>query len=102
MPAYVVIEIEVHDPQTYEAYKQLAPPAIAAYGGRYLARGGRTETLEGDWSPKRLVILEFDSVDRAQAWWASPEYAEAKALRQSCSNARMVVVEGLAQTGTPR
>ena len=95
MPAYVVIEIEVHDPQTYEAYKQLAPPAIAQYGGRYLARGGRTETLEGDWSPKRLVILEFDSVERAQAWWSSPEYAEAKALRQSCSSARMVVVEGL-------
>ena len=96
MPAYVVIEIEVHDPATYEQYKLLAPPAIAAYGGRYLARGGRTATLEGDWSPKRLVILEFDSVDRAQAWWASPEYAEAKALRQSCSSAKMVVVEGLA------
>ena len=96
MPAYVVIEIEVQDPETYEAYKKLAPPAIAAYGGRYLARGGRTETLEGDWSPKRLVILEFDSVERAQAWWASPEYAEAKALRQSCSSAKMVVMEGLA------
>ena len=95
MPAYVVIEIEVHDPATYEDYKRLAPPAIAAYGGRYLARGGQTATLEGDWSPKRLVILEFDSVDRAQAWWSSPEYAEAKALRQSCSSARMVVVEGL-------
>jgi len=95
MPAYVVIDIEVNDPATYEDYKRLAPPAIAAYGGRYLARGGRTATLEGDWSPKRLVILEFDSVERAQAWWASPEYAEAKSLRQSCSSAKMVVVEGL-------
>jgi uncharacterized protein (DUF1330 family) len=102
MPAYVVIDIDVHDPDPFEAYKSLGPPAIAAYGGRYLARGGRTETLEGDWSPKRLVILEFDSVERAQEWWASPEYAEAKALRQRCSSVRMVVVEGLAQTGTPR
>jgi uncharacterized protein (DUF1330 family) len=95
MPAYVVIDIEVNDPQTYEDYKRLAPPAIAAYGGRYLARGGRSETLEGDWSPKRLVILEFDSLDQAKAWWASEEYLEAKALRQRCSSARMVVVEGL-------
>ncbi len=95
MPVYVVIEIEVRDPQTYEHYKLLAPPAISAYGGRYLARGGRTETLEGDWSPKRLVILEFDSLERAKAWWASEEYRAAKALRQSCASARMVVVEGL-------
>ena len=95
MPAYVVIDIEVNDPQTYEDYKRLAPPAIAAYGGRYLARGGRSETLEGDWSPKRLVILEFDSLEQAKAWWASEEYREAKALRQRCSSAQMVVVEGL-------
>lgn len=102
MPAYVVIDIEVHDPATYDQYKLLAPPAIAAYGGRYLARGGRTETLEGDWTPKRLVILEFPSLERAQAWWASTEYAEAKALRHRASSANMVVVEGLEQTGTPR
>jgi uncharacterized protein (DUF1330 family) len=57
MPAYVVVEIAVHDAQTYERYKQLAPPAIAAYGGRYLARGGTTEALEGTWSPPRFVIL---------------------------------------------
>ena len=95
MSAYVVIEIDVHDPETYEEYKRLAPPAIAAYGGRYLARGGRTATLEGDWSPKRLVILEFPSLERAQAWWASEEYAAAKALRQKASSARMVAVEGL-------
>jgi uncharacterized protein (DUF1330 family) len=96
MPAYVVVDIEVNDPQTYEEYKLLAPPAIAAYGGRYLARGGRAATLEGDWSPKRLVILEFPSFDRAKEWWASAEYAEAKALRQRCASTRMVAVEGLA------
>jgi uncharacterized protein (DUF1330 family) len=96
MPAYVVIDIEVHDAATYERYKQLAPPAIAAYGGRYLARGGETAVLEGNWQPKRLVILQFDSVARAKEWIDSPEYAEARALRQSCSTGNMVVVEGLA------
>lgn len=95
MPAYVVVQIEVEDPKLYEEYKKLAPPAIAAYGGRYLARGGRTEILEGSWSPMRLVILEFPSLARAREWWASPEYAPAKALRQSCARAEMIVLEGL-------
>jgi uncharacterized protein (DUF1330 family) len=95
VPAYVVVEIEVEDPGRYEEYKKLAPPAIAAYGGRYLARGGRTAILEGSWSPQRLVILEFPSLARAQEWWDSPEYGPAKALRQSCARAKMVVVEGL-------
>jgi uncharacterized protein (DUF1330 family) len=96
MPAYVVIDIDVNDPATYERYKQLAPPAIAAYGGRYLARGGETAVLEGNWQPKRLVILQFDSVARAKEWIDSPEYADARALRQSCSTGNMVVVEGVA------
>ena len=95
MSAYVVVEIEVLDPERYETYKQLAPPSIAQYGGRYVARGGQVETLEGTWSPKRLVILEFPSVDQAKAWWNSAEYAQAKALRQAASRTQMIVVEGL-------
>ena len=95
MPAYILVEIDVRDPETYERYKALAPPTIAAYGGKYLARGGKTEVLEGDWVPKRLVLLEFDSAERAKAWWASTEYEEAKALRQQCASTRMVVLEGL-------
>jgi uncharacterized protein (DUF1330 family) len=95
MPAYVVVEIAVHDAQTYERYKPLAPPAITAYGGRYLARGGATEALEGTWSPPRFVILEFPSAERARAWWSSPEYAAAKALRQASTETRMLLVEGL-------
>ena len=95
MPAYVLVDIEVRDPETYEKYKALAPPAIAAHGGRYLARGGRTEVLEGSWSPRRAVILEFPSLEQAKAWWASPEYAEGKALRQSCATTDMIVVEGV-------
>ena len=95
MKAYVIADIDVRDPALYERYKALAPPAIAAHGGRYLARGGRTESLEGSWSPKRAVILEFPSVEQAKAWWASAEYAEGKALRQSCATSEIIVVEGV-------
>ena len=95
MSAYVAVEIAVKDAQTYERYKQLAPPSIAAYGGRYLVRGGATEVLEGTWNPPRFVILEFPTVQQARAWWNSPEYAPAKALRQACAQTQMLLVEGL-------
>jgi uncharacterized protein (DUF1330 family) len=96
MPAYVIVDIDVLDPVQYEDYKRLAAPAVAACGGRYLARGGRTETLEGDWGPKRLVILEFESVERAKAWLESPEYRPARDLRHAAARTDMVVVEGVA------
>jgi uncharacterized protein (DUF1330 family) len=95
MPAYVAVQITVHDPATYERYKEMAPPSIRQYGGRYLVRGGRTETLEGSWQPRRFVLLEFPDMDTARAWWSSPEYAPAKALRQSCTDTEMLLVEGL-------
>ena len=95
MPAYVVVELEVTDPVRYEAYKKLAPPTIAAYGGKYLARGGQTEVLEGDWLPKRLVILEFASLEQARAWIDSPEYRPARELRQQSARTKMVLIEGL-------
>ena len=95
MKAYVIVDIEVQDPAVYEQYKSLAPPAIAAHGGRYLARGGRTEVLEGSWSPKRAVVLEFPSLAKARAWWASAEYAEGKTLRQSCARTNMIILEGV-------
>ena len=101
MAAYVCVEIDIHDPETYEAYKTLAPPSIAQYGGRYIARGGRTETLEGDWSPTRFVILEFDTMDAAKAWWTSPEYAEGKAMRQRSAHTRMLLVEGVPPGWSP-
>jgi uncharacterized protein (DUF1330 family) len=95
MAAYVIVQITVKDPETYERYRALAPASITQYDGRYLARGGATETLEGTWKPARLVILEFPSAARARAWWSSPEYAPAKALRQECADAEMLLVEGL-------
>ena len=92
MSAYVIVEIEVLDPVRYEEYKRLAPPSIAAFGGRYVVRGGRTETLEGDWSPKRIVILEFESLERARQWWDCSEYRDAKRLRQEIARTRMIAV----------
>ena len=96
MTAYVIVDIEVTDPTRFEEYKKLAPATIAAYGGRYLARGGQTETLEGTWTPQRLVILEFDSVDRAKAWLNSPEYGPARQMRHQAAQSNMVVIEGVA------
>jgi uncharacterized protein (DUF1330 family) len=95
MTAYVVVDIKITDPDKYEAYKKLAPPAVEAYGGKYIARGGRTVTLEGGWEPDRLVILQFDSVEQAEAWWKSEEYAAAKMLRHGSADSRMVILEGL-------
>lgn len=94
MPAYMILDIEVTDPVGFERYKQLAPPALGIYGGRYLARGGQTETLEGDWAPKRLVILEFPDLAHAKQWLESPEYREARELRRQCARSNIVVVEG--------
>jgi uncharacterized protein (DUF1330 family) len=95
MPAYVIVDITVTDPVGYEEYKKLAPPAVAAYGGKYLARGGKVQTLEGDWSPTRLVILEFESAERAKQWLESPEYSAARQLRHRMATGNMIVVEGV-------
>ncbi len=94
MAAYVIVDIEVLEPTGYEEYKKMAAQAVAAYGGKYLARGGKTEVLEGNWKPKRLVVLEFESLERAKAWWASEEYHEAKALRHKTACTSMVAIEG--------
>ena len=95
MPAYVVVDIDVRDRDAYERYKQMAGPTVAAYGGRYVVRGGATQTLEGSWAPTRLVILEFPTAEAGRAWWNSPEYRPAKALRQSCAGTDMLLVDGV-------
>ena len=95
MTAYLIAQVTVRDATAYDRYKDLVPPSIALYGGRYLARGGLTETLEGSWRPKRIVVLEFPSVERARQWWGSPEYAEAKALRHASADTEMLLLEGL-------
>ena len=91
----MVVDVYIDDPVAYEEYKSLTPAAIAAYGGRFVVRGGEAETLEGDWQPGRFVILEFESAERAREWWSSPEYARAKSLRQQSSRTEMILVEGV-------
>jgi uncharacterized protein (DUF1330 family) len=94
MPAYVIVEIKVTDPTAYEEYKKLTPAAIAAYNGRFVVRGAQTFSLEGNWNPERIVVLEFPSVEKAKEWWNSEEYAKAKAIRQASAITKMLVVEG--------
>ena len=95
MTAYVIIDINVTDPIRYEAYKELATPTVELYGGKYIARGGKTETLEGDWRPNRLVILEFDSMEQAKTWLHSDEYGAAKSIRHQTAISKMVTIEGV-------
>lgn len=94
MAAYVVVDMDVKDPVGYEEYKKLAAPTIPQYGGRYVVRGGKWEKLEGDWEPKRLVILEFESVEQAKRWYNSEEYKKARQARAKTAVANIVVVEG--------
>ena len=94
MPAYVIVEIEIHDPIEYEEYKKLTPASIAAYDGKFVVRGAQTESLEGNWNPQRIVVLEFPSVQRAKEWWNSNEYTIAKTIRQRTAKTKMLVVEG--------
>lgn len=95
MPAYVIVEIKITDPARYEDYKKLTPASLVPYEGKFIVRGGTTETLEGDWNPGRIVVLEFPNLEKAKAWWSSAGYAPAKAIRQSASVTRMIVVEGV-------
>ncbi|MGN6869621.1 MAG: DUF1330 domain-containing protein [Solirubrobacteraceae bacterium] len=96
MPAYIVVETDIHDPDQYELYKQASPAAVAAGGGRFIVRGGELAVLEGDWQPKRLVLLEFPDLDAAKRFYESPEYQEAKRLREGAAGFNMVAVEGVA------
>lgn len=95
MTAYLIADVEVIDQTAYEQYRQQVPATIAAHGGRYLARGGATQVLEGSWSPKRCVIVEFPSMEQLEAWWSSPEYAPLRAIRERAARSNLVVTQGL-------
>lgn len=94
MAAYVVVSVDVNDPVRYEDYKKMVPPTLKPYGGRFIVRGGTVHPREGEWLPKRFVLLEFPSIERANEWYDSVEYAPAKALRQATSTANLFIVEG--------
>ena len=100
MPAYIIVEVDVHNAEEYEEYKELTPPSLQPFNGKFIVRGGPTETLEGDWQPKRIVVLEFPTKEAAKGWWASEEYAPAKALRQRTATTKMILVDGYATTFT--
>jgi uncharacterized protein (DUF1330 family) len=94
MPAYVIADVTITNPQGFEEYRQMVPPTLAKYGGKFVVRGGQLEKIEGHWEPKRLVVIEFESAERAKQWWASEEYREAKALRQRTAMTNLIIVEG--------
>jgi uncharacterized protein (DUF1330 family) len=94
MAAYIIAEVTITDPQGFEQYRQMVPATVAKYGGTFVVRGGQLEKLEGDWEPKRLVIIEFESAERAKQWWASEDYRTAKALRQRTAQTNLIVIEG--------
>ncbi|MFL6138439.1 MAG: DUF1330 domain-containing protein [Frankiaceae bacterium] len=92
--AYVVCDIDVTDPARYEDYKRLSTEAAQRYGARFLVRGGPVAVLEGEWRPARFVLLEFDDEEAARRWYDSPEYAEAKRVRQASATSSFLLVEG--------
>ncbi|TMH97164.1 MAG: DUF1330 domain-containing protein [Betaproteobacteria bacterium] len=96
MSAYVIAEIEITDPAAYEEYRKQVPAVVGRYSGKFLVRGGKTESLEGGWSPQRLVVLEFASLEQARNFYRSTEYAPLIKLRQKASRGRLVLVEGAA------
>ena len=91
----MIVETDIHDPEQYEEYKAASPAAVAGGGGRFVVRGGELAVLEGDWEPTRLVVLEFEDLEAVKRWYASPEYQEAKKLREGAANLRMVAVQGV-------
>lgn len=94
MSAYVIGEIEVTDPAVYEDYRKQVMAVVTRYGGKFIVRGGKVDSKEGGWIPKRIVVLEFPSMEQAQKWYGSPDYAPLIKLRQKASKGRLVIVEG--------
>ena len=94
MPAYVIADIEVKDPARFEEYRNQVTPLIAKYGGKYLVRGGEVERVEGDWSPKRLVVLEFESLEKARQFYFSDDYEPVKQIRIEATISNLVLVDG--------
>ncbi|MEP7067903.1 MAG: DUF1330 domain-containing protein [Usitatibacter sp.] len=95
MPAYVLAEVQVTNPEGYKGYTVIVGESIQKYGGRFLVRGGAAHPLEGEWPQQRRVVIEFPSVEAARKWWDSPEYETAKELRRANSQGRLILLEGV-------
>lgn len=94
MSAYLIVDVEIHDKNVYAEYRRQVLPLVQKHGGRFIVRGGAHETLEGEWRPQRLVIIEFPDMAALKAWYRSPEYAKLIELRQGASRGSLVAVEG--------
>ena len=95
MPAYVIADVEVTNPELFEEYRKLVPAAVEAFGGKYIVRGGDSEVVEGDWTPSRTVIIEFENFEQAKAWHSSEMYAGPKQMRIDSTNSSVIIVDGL-------
>ena len=95
MPAYVISRVDVKDAEQYAKYRAVTPAAVAAFGGKFVVRGGEMETLEGPDETRRVVVLEFESMDRAREFYNSEQYKAAIALRQPASEAQLILLEGV-------
>ncbi|MBR9865519.1 MAG: DUF1330 domain-containing protein [Oceanospirillales bacterium] len=95
MSAYVIFDIDIYDLKRYQDFMTQAKPALESAGGKYLARGGEHKVLEGDWNPRRVVLFEFPSMDKAEEFYYSDIYQGLKAIRDECSSGRVVLVEGI-------
>jgi len=94
MAGYVIADVDVHDAESYGEYRKLVAPTIEKYGGRFVVRGGAHEVMDGDWTPHRLIILEFESVATAKEWYGSKEYARALAIRLKATTSSLIIVDG--------
>jgi len=99
MPAYIISDVTVRDAQAFQTYRTRAAASIAHYGGHYLVRGGPIEKLEGDWSPRAVVIVEFPDLEQARAWYRSPEYAHALEVRDQALGRNLILVDGVNPEG---
>ena len=98
MPAYIISDVSVRDAESFQRYRTRAADSIARHGGRYLVRGGSVEPLEGSWTPSTIIVVEFPDIERARAWYRSPEYAAALALRDAALSRHLLLVDGISGT----
>ncbi len=99
MPAYLISDVAVKDAEAFQAYRTRAAASVGQHGGRYLVRGGPIDTLEGSWTPATIIVVEFPDIERARAWYRSPEYASALAFRDEALSRNLVLVDGI--SGVP-
>ena len=99
MPAYLISDVSIRDNQAFQVYRTRAAASIAKYGGRYLVRGGAIEPLEGNWSPTTIIVVEFPDIERARAWYRSPEYAAALEVRDEALSRNLILVDGIGLQG---